>query len=155
MKVCPTGAEASGAVILKAFVLLAISLRIASLQKVVPVSLSICNARSIVFGISVPCFCSRRTQRLFILPKVLSRVLSAFFTHQANAGSSRSSLLTACSATCKRCNSFESLSECQDVEPSFHWQRSCQPLVVILGFFWLFGIVTNASSLVTAVESFL
>jgi len=44
MKVCPIGVEASGARILKAFVLLAISLRIASLQKVVPVSLLICNA---------------------------------------------------------------------------------------------------------------
>ena len=67
---------------------------------------------------------------ILMLAIILSLFLSTCLTHQLKAGAKSISCVTANSAVCTRCDSFNSDNFSHEVEPSFYWQHICQPTVV-------------------------
>ena len=116
---------------MNAVALFFISFSIALRQKSVSVSLSICNARLIDFGISIPNLWVRKMYlRLFIFSTLRSRWRRKRGTHQANTGSWTNLLATAYSATSMGLDSLMSFKGTQLDPPSFHSTKSDHPLVV-------------------------
>ena len=96
-----------------------ISFIIASGHSVSPFSLSIYIASFILFGTLTPYLCVW-TQNLCVLEIIWSCLLSMYFTHHANAGSSDIQFSTANSAIWTGYEYFTLFSVLQVVLPSFH-----------------------------------
>ena len=110
-----------------------ISFSIASLQKVVLVSLSICSASSTVFGMHIPNLCVVFQYLLLIFDITLLHFLRMCLTHHENSGSSSLPLCTVYSATLIGFDAFISLSGIHKHDSFFYLINRFQSLVVFLG----------------------
>ena len=117
-----------------------ISKRIASHQRLLLFSESICNASFTDLGMRMPYLCDRNQYLDFTLANDLLRRLIINFTHHLNAGSSTNLCCMENSANCIGNESFTSLRLFQVVEPSFYLINTSQPLVVFLLFITPFEV---------------
>ena len=137
----------------KAILTFFISFSMASHQKVVPVSSSICSASSTLLGIRIPNLCIVFQYLLFTFDISLSRFLRVCLTHHENADSSSIPLCIAYSTTSIGLDAFISLREIQEHNLSFYLINSFQPLVVFLGILFPSQLKIKPSFLSIAVWS--
>ena len=117
----------------KATIIFFISFSIASLHRVVSVSLSFLSAYLTVFGNLIPNLCVFFWCAFLTFEMIRSLRLSAGLTHHLNAGSSAMLFPQAYSAISIGWDCFKSLNLHQDNDPSFHETNNSQPLVVLFG----------------------
>ena len=114
-----------------------ISFSIASLHRIVYVSLSMSNDSLTVSGTLIPNLCVFLWCAFLTFEMIRPLRLSAGLTHHLKAGSSTILFPQRYSAISIGWECFKSLNLYQDDDPSFHETKSSQPLVVFFGYLLL------------------
>ena len=132
---------------------LCISIALASIQKLLPFSLSrLCPCLMLV-GISIPYFWVVLKMCDFSADRITSLFRIMYGTHQANACSSAMTRALENSATSIGWDYFRYFKWIHDLDWSRHWTMSFHPTVVFQIFIWPRLVTMYMSPLVTAVAA--